>query len=342
MEVNRGDLSSAELHVVALSPSADWYERVCQQAAILEPDDVVLALPAGYARVMADRSAVIEGFRRSSSSVLAEAGCLALVGIAGVLAEQPRIEEQKVDDAGLVFHRFQPYDGSSLVLNGRVVAASNGRESPVVLYADVDEFNAALADGADRDLLRVLRYDDAIDDDPAWYLASAEILDVSFWTPSFCATVIRAAEATGAFMVHADDPVPGHEVSLAAISPRLYSHVEQHVGERVMPLVNEVWPYVDYQGLRDVFVVKYALGLQTELRIHHDLAQVSGSVLLNSGYEGGRLEFPRQNFSNQDSIVGRALIWPSLVTHPHRSTPLVSGVKYALTMWFELPGLHVG
>ena len=31
------------------------------------------------------------------------------------------------------------------------------------------------------------------------------------------------------------------------------------------------------------------------------------------------------------------LAWPSLVTHPHESTPLVSGVKHALTIWFELP-----
>jgi hypothetical protein len=35
--------------------------------------------------------------------------------------------------------------------------------------------------------------------------------------------------------------------------------------------------------------------------------------------------------------VGALLAWPSLVTHPHESTPLVSGVKHSLTIWFELP-----
>jgi hypothetical protein len=32
------------------------------------------------------------------------------------------------------------------------------------------------------------------------------------------------------------------------------------------------------------------------------------------------------------------LAWPSLVTHPHETLSLRAGVKYALTIWFELPG----
>ncbi len=32
---------------------------------------------------------------------------------------------------------------------------------------------------------------------------------------------------------------------------------------------------IDYYGLRDVFVIRYALGEQETLRIHHDLAQMS-------------------------------------------------------------------
>ena len=31
------------------------------------------------------------------------------------------------------------------------------------------------------------------------------------------------------------------------------------------------------------------------------------------------------------------LVWPSLVTHPHETAQLDAGVKYALTVWFELP-----
>jgi hypothetical protein len=187
------------------------------------------------------------------------------------------------------------------------------------------------------DLERILGYADAIDERTGITVVGPELVAVPCWTPAFCAALIRAAEAVGAFEPQPDDPVPGHEVSLAAISPRLYSAVENDLGGRIWPQLQEQWPLVDYHGLRDAFVIRYALGEQESLRIHHDVAQVSGSVKLNDGYEGGVLEFPRQGVDNRSMPVGELLAWPSLVTHPHRTTDLRAGVKYGLTIWFELP-----
>ena len=189
------------------------------------------------------------------------------------------------------------------------------------------------------DLRRVLGYRGAADSRRGVREVGSDLLAVPFWTPEFCAAIVRAAEAVGAFEPQADDPVPGHEVSLAVISPRLYAEVEQDLGERVWPQLQEVWPYIDYYGLRDAFVIRYALGEQETLRIHHDVAQVSASVKLNDGYEGGVLAFPRQSFTNEALAMGELLAWPSLVTHPHETIQLTSGVKYALTIWFELPQL---
>jgi hypothetical protein len=152
-----------------------------------------------------------------------------------------------------------------------------------------------------------------------------------------CSAVIRAAEAVGGFSPQPDDPVPGHEVSLAAISPALFEAVQNDLGVRIWPILRREWALIDYHGLRDVFVIKYSSDSQTELRIHHDVAQVSASVKLNNGYEGAELDFPRQQFTNRDVPIGSLLVWPSLVTHPHQTLPLRSGVKYALTIWFELP-----
>ncbi|HRE00088.1 MAG TPA: 2OG-Fe(II) oxygenase, partial [Ilumatobacteraceae bacterium] len=158
-----------------------------------------------------------------------------------------------------------------------------------------------------------------------------------FWTPRFCRAIIRAAEAVGAFEPQPDDPVPGHEVSLAVISPRLFEAVQADIGVRLWPLLQQAWPCIDYHGLRDAFVIRYALGEQESLRIHHDVAQVSASIKLNDDYEGGELEFPRQGVTNAAVPVGSVLAWPSLVTHPHQTNQLRSGVKYALTIWCELP-----
>lgn len=187
------------------------------------------------------------------------------------------------------------------------------------------------------ELQQIFGYRGAIDERTGVREVGPELLVLPFWTPQFCATVIRAAEAIGAFEPQPDDPVPGHEVSLAVISPRLFEAVEIDLGVRLWPQLQTVWPYIDYHGLRDVFVIRYAIGEQEHLRMHHDIAQVSGSVKLNSGYDGAVLDFPRQGVDNQAMEVGELLVWPSLVTHPHQATPLRQGIKYALTVWFELP-----
>lgn len=187
------------------------------------------------------------------------------------------------------------------------------------------------------DLQQLFGYMGAIDDREGVSEVGPDLLVVPCWTPSFCATVVRAAEALGAFEPQPDDPVPGHEVSLAVISPRLFEVVQEDFGMRIWPRLRTVWPYVDYCGLRDAFVIRYAPGEQESLRIHHDVAQVSGSIKLNAGYTGAELVFPRQLFDNSAVGVGEMLVWPSLVTHPHETARLVDGVKYALTVWFELP-----
>lgn len=194
------------------------------------------------------------------------------------------------------------------------------------------------------DLTRLLGYVDAIDAPSDSSADAAPVADdmvaLPFWTPSFCDLVVRAAEATGAFAPDDDDPVPGHEVSLATISPLLFQAVERDIGRRIWPRLQTVWPLVEYCGLRDAFVIRYRPDEQRALRLHQDVAQVSAAVRLNDGYEGASLRFPRQGYDNAELPVGTLLAWPSLVTHPHEAEPITAGVKYSLTIWCELPGQY--
>ena len=134
-----------------------------------------------------------------------------------------------------------------------------------------------------------------------------------------------------------DDPVPGRELSLSTLSPRLFAHLKADLSTRLFPLLRTRWPYIDDAGLRDAFVIKYVPGPSERLRMHHDVAQISASMKLNDDFEGGELEFPRQGVSNAGLRVGELITWPSLVTHPHQGNQLRDGVKYGLTIWFELP-----
>jgi hypothetical protein len=189
------------------------------------------------------------------------------------------------------------------------------------------------------DLTMLLTYAGAIDapDGSGMDEVAPDIFQLPFWTPAFCAAVIRAAELVG-FEPDPDDPVPGHEVSLATISPVLFGALQDDIGLRVWPQLQEVWPLIEYRGLRDAFVIRYRAGEQESLRLHQDIGQISATVRLNDGYEGAALAFPRQAYDNTPQPIGSLLAWPSLVTHPHEATGLASGTKYALTIWCELPG----
>ena len=186
------------------------------------------------------------------------------------------------------------------------------------------------------DLDMILGYNGASADGDAVEVAP-DIVCMPFWTPEFCDAVVRASIAAGGFSHQPDDPVPGYEVSLAAFAPTLFESLQNDIGMRVWPEIRRWWPIVDYHGVHDAFVIRFAMGEQEELRLHHDVAQVSASIKLNDSYVGGELEFPRQSFTNADVPVGNIIVWPSLVTHPHRGAPLISGEKYSLTVWCALP-----
>ncbi len=283
------------------------------------PDDLVLVIEAYEARVFGDGDDFCAALEQCAADVVAApAPGRAWFGRrhAVVAARHSRgVNESEI---------FLTLDGTgtdAIVLGGGVVAAATGGSPLVVLgsHADVEELDRALASDESGDLARLLAY--------------------ALWTPEMCRAVVAAAEAAGAWASDPDDPVPGRELSLAAISPVLFANLEGHLRQLVVPMLRSHWPTIADAGVHDAFVIKYAAGTsRADLPLHHDVAQISGSVRLNDGYEGGVLEFPRQGFSNEKMPIGTLLVWPSLVTHPHRSSAVTRGVKYALTIWFRLPG----
>ena len=114
------------------------------------------------------------------------------------------------------------------------------------------------------DLQRILGYREAVDERDQCREVGPELVAVPCWTPAFCAALIRAAEATGAFEPQPDDPVPGHEVSLAVISPRLFADRRTRSRRAGLAELQQVWPLIDFHGLRDAFVIRYALGEQDQ------------------------------------------------------------------------------
>lgn len=130
-----------------------------------------------------------------------------------------------------------------------------------------------------------------------------------------------------------DDIWPAHEIRLNTLyNFKFFEEYEKAFWEKAAPLISSYWDSKVY-GIRDLFAIKYSLDTQTSLGAHHDHSLVSGSLKLNDDYEGGQLYFKRQAIDNTRLQVGDLLLWPGQVTHLHESKELLSGEKYALTLW---------
>ena len=76
------------------------------------------------------------------------------------------------------------------------------------------------------------------------------------------------------------------------------------------------------------FIAKYTDEDQSALDIHHDHADYSFTVCLNTDFEGGGTWFPRQQIlANPKS--GYCTLFPS-VTHRHGGRPTTKGTRYII------------
>ena len=168
-----------------------------------------------------------------------------------------------------------------------------------------------------------------------------DLLVVPFWTPSFCRAVVRAAGLVG-FAPDPDDPVPGHEVPLVAISPQLHHAVEEDLGRRIWPQLQAVWPLIDYHGLRDAFVIRYAMGEQESLRPAPRRRPGVGDRAPRRRSRGRRAAVPapgrRHRRACPSARCWRGRRWSPTRTRRRRCG---AGVRHGLTIWFELPAVRL-
>ena len=162
-------------------------------------------------------------------------------------------------------------------------------------------------------------------------IISDDMFLIDFMTQQQCEDMIELADRNGQWGSLSYDKFPAQEIRLKELD--LWDSMEKHWKENVNPLIEKYWRPMEMYGLRDAFVMRYSMDTQKKLNLHTDASLVTGSVKLNDDYVGADLVFPRQKISNKDIPVGRAIMFPGMVTHGHECTELISGVKYSLTMW---------
>lgn len=307
---------------------------------VAEPDRCWLAAPelldavaAGGTLAAADGSAVV-GRAGAVGALCGTAARDAVAGPTDVVRAWEAGADLDLDHDGEVFA-----PAGTVAVVGETVLDRDARIVPIVI-GDAPEVAARRArlDANRAAVDRLLDLDRvAAGARTAITVVAAEILALPLWAPAFCAALIDTVESWAAWSSDPVDPVPGVEISLGH-SPRLFAAVAADVASLVVPRLRTEWPEFAWCGLHDVFVIRYdAIEATPALALHHDVAQISGSVRLNAGYDGGALEFPRQDYDNGALVVGESIWWPSLVTHPHRGAPVDAGRKYGLTVWCALP-----
>ena len=158
-----------------------------------------------------------------------------------------------------------------------------------------------------------------------------DMLLIDYLTPSMCDDLIALADKDGEWNSLDYDDYPAQEIRMKKLG--LWDAMERHWEKSIYPIIHEYWKPFRMHGIRDAFVMRYAMDTQTKLNLHCDASVVTGSVKLNDDYEGAELYFPRQKFSNKDVPVGKCILFPGQLTHGHECQQLISGVKYSLTIW---------
>jgi hypothetical protein len=218
-------------------------------------------------------------------------------------------------------------DSSDYIVNAEtnctsLIAHGNGgaytKDAFESLYRSINKYNIYIPTQEYRDL----------------HILDRDILLLyNFLSEDYCTELIEETEKFNQWEQLPNDKFPGKEVRLNKLQTKFFEIYEKAYKEKMVPTIEKYWHPLLMYGIRDLFAIKYSLGTQTKLNLHHDMSLVSGSMKLNNDYTGGVLRFPRQGVDNSQAPVGSIVIWPGQVTHGHECTEITSGTKYGLTLW---------
>jgi hypothetical protein len=161
-----------------------------------------------------------------------------------------------------------------------------------------------------------------------------EILEIPFLTPVFCAELCSIAAQRGVFKPIADDgKFAADEMRIRTVASAIEEFLVAAAVEFIGPILWNTWGYSP-TVFAPLFVTRYRSDGVAGIPIHHDRqSDVTFTVPLNSNFVGGGLFFPRQQVLAGLGSVGRAVVFPGRVTHPHCALPVTDGERYVLTFW---------
>jgi hypothetical protein len=174
------------------------------------------------------------------------------------------------------------------------------------------------------------------------YYVHNDIIVTPFWTENFCQKIIDLADLYADKFdkniyfnggEQAKKGIGWHDILIDQISQPLFEEFVAQYKTLICPLISKVYQSGDFiTGWFSPYIIKYNQQGQ-ENNLHNDASLITLNIKLNNDYKGCELIFPRQDFNSKDIPTGYAMIWPSTVSHPHVTTPLISGRKLSIVSW---------
>ncbi len=168
---------------------------------------------------------------------------------------------------------------------------------------------------------------------PAW-----GIYALPFLTPEFCKALTWFADTVGDYKPAPGDPYGRSEISTDRIDQ--LNAVMEELFNRYMKKLSEACYGYRVSKVIANFVLKYSMGTWQSMGRHFDdpAGHVTMVVVLNDGFTGGGLHFPRYEWTAKGVPPGTMVIFPSQTTHLHEGLTITSGERFALVFWLAGSG----
>lgn len=164
-----------------------------------------------------------------------------------------------------------------------------------------------------------------------------DLYSFPFLSRSFVELLMRVGDEFGRWEPEEGDPYGAPELRLRKISPGLEDVLAEIIKRHVNPLLRRLYlGCYEIGWIQPPFLIRYDMHRQQDMGLHFDAeSELTLSVLLDDGFEGGGVELPRQGFRSTEIPVGHALMFPGGITHLHRALPITAGERCTLTIWTQ-------
>jgi hypothetical protein len=183
----------------------------------------------------------------------------------------------------------------------------------------------------------MISYKNAIHPDFGNYTIKNDIIVTPFWTRAFCDELAGICDEVQDRFAIREPEYGTFELKLNDISRILFTDYATHFNSEVLPMLRKEWFINKVEGMFSPYILRYSQNTARSLQLHTDVSIFTTYIQLNDNYKGCHVTFPRQNFCVDSVPVGHAIFWPSLVTHSHYVSELISGVKYSFTSFVWPP-----